>query len=427
MARSKPLTELGIRNARIEPGSKMRKLSDGRGLQLWLVPSGSRLWKLQYYFESKQRTISLGDYPTITLGEARERREAARKLLSQGVDPSSDRKKQKLAVVQESANLFANFSTDWLDRIAMEGIGQNRGRTRSKATMKKARYLIDQAGAVLGKMSMTRIEPADILPILRRYEAQEKYETALRMRSTLDRLFRYAVATGTIPRNPAADLVGAITAPPATPRAAITEPEKVGELLRAISGYAQVSVRINLQLLAYLFPRPGELRLARWPEVDIEQAVWNIPAERTKLRRQHSVPLPNQAIVLLQELYQISGEGSFLFPSANQHPAVATRPISDATIGAALRRMGFDTATEHTPHGFRSTASSLLNMSGKFRPDVIEKALAHVDRSGVRAIYNRADYWPERVEMAQWYADYLDQLQSSVNGDVSVPRLGKAL
>lgn len=339
-----PLTEARCRSA--QPGTKLQKLTDGRGLQLWLQPTGARLWRFAYRFGGKQKLLALGVYPTVTLARARQAREDARNLMADGLDPALEKKRQ--------AEALANVPT--FRSIADEYGAKLRRELRSEATIAKTEWLLGFANAEFGPNPIGRIATPAILKVPQSLEARERYKSARRPRSTIGSVFRYAIATARAESDPTHALRGALTHVKATPRAAITDAKKFGALLRAIDAFdGQPGTRIALQLLALLFPRPGELRLAQWPEFDLERAVWTIPASRMKMRRSHRMPLPGQARELLVALRVIS-KGNFLFPGVRS----PSRPISDGKLNAALRRLGY-AKDEATGHGFRATASSLLN------------------------------------------------------------------
>lgn len=392
-----PLTDMQCRNAR--PGQRLKKLSDGGGLQLWIQPTGSRQWRLAYRFGGKQRLLALGPYPLLPLADARKHRDEAKRLLSDGIDPSEAKKEAKRAQA-ESGDTFRSIAEEYVSKRTLEG--------RSQATLTKLEWLLSLAYPKLGSRPIRDIAAPDVLEVLQRVEARGRYETARRLRSTIGSIFRYAMATARAEADPTIALKGALIVPRVTSHAAITEPDALGGLLRAIGAYdGQPSTRLALKLLALLFTRPGELRLAEWPEFDLQKRVWTIPGSRMKMRRPHRVPLSSQAICLLEELSKIADGEDLLFPSVR----TSTRAISDNTLNAALRRLGY-AGDEMTAHGFRATASSLLNESGKWHPDAIERQLAHVENDDVRRAYARAEFWDERVRMMQWWADYLDELRT---------------
>jgi integrase len=391
------LTDAACRTAKA--GSERLKLYDGDGLQLWVQKSGSKLWNFSYRYVGKQRQLAFGPYPEVGLGEARSQRERARKLLRDGLDPAAN---WSLAPIEDGAKLEPNFK-----EIALEYIEKRRKEGLATPTMIKKKWLLDFAYPTLGAMAITTIKPKDVLTVLQDIEQRGCFETARRLRATIGAVFRYAVATSRAEIDPTPVLRGAIISPKVTPRAAITNAKKLGGLLRAICDFdGQPTTIAALKLMALLFPRPGELRLSQWPEFDFEKHVWTIPGERTKMRREHQIPLPPQAEEILLDLQKITGHSAFLLPGL----AKIDRPISENTMNLALRRMGYSD-TEMTSHGFRATASTLLNESGKWSEDAIERQLAHIDKNAVRRAYARGLFWDERVRMMKWWADYLDRLR----------------
>ena len=393
-----PLTDTLIRNAK--PAENVVKLSDGGGLQLWVMPTGSKLWNLAYRdLSRKQRKLSFGAYPTVSLAEARKRRDEAKALLASGVDPGQQKKIDKLTKAIANATTFKAVAEEYLERQAREG--------RAETTLAKNRYLLELAYPAIGSRPIAEIKAAEIVAILKHLEKRGTLEAAKRVRATIGAVIRYAIATSRAESDTTPALKNAIIAPKVTHRAAITDAVAFGGLLRAIETFdGQPTTKAALRLLPLVFTRPSELRLAEWKEFDLDNAIWIIPANRTKMRREHSVPLSRQALAILRELHALTGQGRLLFPGLR----VVTRPISENTMNAALRRLGYS-KEEVTSHGFRSTASTLLNESGKFSPDAIERALAHQDPDAVRRAYNRSAYWQERVTMAQWWSDYVDTLR----------------
>jgi integrase len=376
------LTDAKCRSAQPEP--KLRKLTDGGGLQFWVQPNGTRLWRFAYRFGGKQKLLALGVYPTIPLARARQAREDAKRLLADGLDPAAEKRRQ--------ADAKAGAAT--FHAIADEYVAKLRRENRSEATIAKIAWLLSFANEAFGNEPIGQIAAPSVLKVLQSLEARGKYGSARRLRSTIGSVFRYAIATARAETNPTYALRGALTQVKVTPRAAVTEPRKLGALLRAVDAFdGRPATRIALQLLALLFPRPGELRLAEWPEFDFEQAVWSIPAARTKMRRPHRMRLPRQAIALLTEVRPLC-KGNFLLAGVR----TPSRPISDGTLNAALRRLGY-AKDEATGRGFRATTSSLLNESGKWHPDAIERQLAHIEGDKVRAAYARGEHWDERVAM----------------------------
>ncbi|WP_192180296.1 tyrosine-type recombinase/integrase [Mesorhizobium amorphae] len=389
------LSDVKCRNTR--PAPKLQKLSDGGGLQLWVQPSGTRLWRLAYRFDGKQKLLSLGSYPVISLADARQARDEAKRLLKAGADPARERKLHK---ANSQKDTFRSIADEYVDKLKKEG--------RADRTINKVKWLLDFAYPTIGDKCIWEIDTAAVLTALRRVEVRGRYESARRLRSTIGSVFRYAIATARAEADPTIALRGALISPTVTPRAAITDPRALGGLLRAIDAFdGQPTTRAALKLMALLFPRPGELRAAEWDEFDFESSVWIIPEARMKMRRPHRVPLSRQAVSVLTSLREISGGGSLLFPSVRS----GSRPISDNTLNAALRRMGYG-KEEATAHGFRATASTLLNECGKWHPDAIERQLAHIENNDVRRAYARAAHWEERVKMMQWWADYLGELES---------------
>lgn len=393
-----PLTDLACRKTK--PSDRIQKHSDMHGLQLWIFPHGSKLWRYAYRFDGKQKLLAFGKYPELSLQQARTKREEARELLKQGRDPSHVRRVARLEK-QFAEDKFAVVAREYLQKVRLEG--------RSSSTLEKTQWLLDFAIPVLGSYGMREIRPVEVLAILRDVERRGRYETARRLRSTIGAVFRYAIATDRADTDPTVALVGALITPKVKSRAAVTDARRFGALLRAIDGFdGQPGTRIALQLMALLFPRPGELRLAEWSEFDGEGARWSIPAARTKMRRPHRVPLAPQALTLLRELRELKLSPALLFPSTLD----PERPVSDNTLNAALRRLGY-AKHEMSAHGFRATASTLLNESGQWTADAIERQLAHIEQNDVRRAYARGEHWDERVRMMMWWADHLDQLRSS--------------
>ncbi len=374
---------------------KAYKLYDQRGLFLMVMPNGGRWWRLKYRVDGKEKLLSLGTYPDVSLKQARERRDAARRQLADGIDPGAKRRAEEEA----ATNTFEAISREWFEKFS-----RNWAPGHSEKIIRRLElYLFPFIGA----KPIAKIAAQEILACLRRLEGDGHLETAHRALQNCSRVFRYAVATGRAERDPAADLRGAI--PPAAEKhlASYTDPRKIGELLRAIDSYdGSPVVRCALRLAPLVFVRPGELRAAEWSEFNFEACEWRIAAGRMKMRQQHIVPLSTQAIAVLREIEPITGEGRFVFPS----PRSNLRPLSDNALLSALRRMGFEQGAV-TVHGFRSTASTLLNEQGWHR-DAIERQLAHGERDAVRAAYNYAEHLPERRKMMQSWADTLDSLRS---------------
>lgn len=396
-----PLTDNSIRAAK--HGDKPIKLSDERGLFLLLQPSGGKLWRLKYRIGGTEKKLGLGRYPDVSLKDARKRREEARALLATGIDPGEQKRADALAAELNAATTFKAIGDEYLDKAAREG--------REAVTIKKSRWLLSLLEPALGNRPIADITPAELLATLRKVEKKGHLETARRMRSLSGRIFRYAVATSRATDDPSAVLRGALTAPVVTHHSAILKPESVGALLRAIDGFdGQPLTCLALKLAPHLFVRPGEMRRAEWVEFDFDAATWTIPASKMKMRAPHVVPLSTQAIELLRAAYALSAGQQYAFSSL--YPG--NRPMSENTINAALRRIGY-TGGEMTAHGFRAMASTLLNECGKWSPDAIERALAHKASDGVRGAYHRGAHWAERVVMAQWWSDYLDVLRKGAD------------
>ena len=395
-----PLSDLAIRSAK--HGPKPIKLADDRGLFLLLQPSGGKLWRLKYRFAGKEKKLGLGRYPDVTLKEARKRRDEARAQVATGVDPAAHKQAEALAANLNAAATFKLLGDEYLDKASREG--------RAAVTIKKSRWLFSLMEPDLGALPIADITPAQLLEALRKVEIKGHLETARRMRSLAGRVFRYAVATSRATSDPSALLRGALTAPTVKHHSAILRAEQVGALLRAIEGYdGQPLTCIALKLTPHLFVRPGELRRAEWTEFDLASAIWNIPAEKMKMRDPHVIPLSAQALQLLQTAQALSFGQRYVFSSL--YPG--DRPMSENTINAALRRIGY-LGTEMTAHGFRAMASTLLNESGLWSVDAIERALAHKDGNLTRGAYHRGQHWAERVIMAQWWSDHLETLRDGV-------------
>lgn len=370
------------------------------GLYLLVKPSGSKLWQMKIRADGKEKKLSFGKYPTVTLKDARAKRDEAKRMLFQGVDPARKKQQDKQAAKQSASNSFEVMAAEYMAKMEKEG--------RAEATLVKARWLLAQMQPGLGKLPIAEITPPELLRVLKKVEESGKRETARRMRSFASRVFRYGVATGRCQHDPAGVLRGALVVPVVQHHAAIVDPVRLGELLRAIDGYqGQPAAYMALRLTPHVFQRPGEVRQMRWSEIDLENAVWAIPAGRMKQRQPHHVPLSRQSVELLTEMRGLSNHSEFVFPSVR----TPKRPMSENTVNGALRRLGYG-GDEMTAHGFRTTASSLLNESGKWNPDAIEQALSHADKNTIRSIYNRSSYWHERVEMVQWWSDYLDSLRA---------------
>lgn len=385
--------------ANAKPRSKDYKLSDGGGLYLLVRPNGSKLWRLNYRHIDKNRTLAFGAWPEVSLADARSRRDEARRLIASGIDPSHQQKIDAARARIEENDTFETVALEWIAKNEREGMAE--------ITLSKIRWLLDKAYPRIGNRPVAKITAQEVLATLRAVEATGRYESARRMRSVLSRVFRYAIATTRAERDPASDLRGALTVPKAKHLAAITTASGAGELMRAIEGYTGHGITLfGLRLSAHLFVRPGELRHAEWSEFEFDKGVWNIPAEKMKMRRPHRVPLSQQSLDLFEALWELTGTGKYCFPSFRS----PLRPMSENTVNAALRALGFG-KEQMTAHGFRAMAATLLNESGRFHPDAIERQLAHMETNGVRRAYTRGEYWNERVAMMQFWSDELDRLR----------------
>ncbi|WP_027368272.1 tyrosine-type recombinase/integrase [Desulfocurvibacter africanus] len=388
-----PLSDTSVRNAK--PESKPRKLSDGGGMFLLVTPSGGKWWRFKYRFKGKEKLLSLGVYPDVSLKEARERRDEARKLLANGIDPSETRKAEK----NSQADSFEEVAREWYDKFKPSWSDSH--------AMRILRRLEQNIFPWLGSRPIKTISAPDLLAVIRRIETRGAVETAHRALQNCGQIFRYAVACGRAERDPSGDLRGALPPSEEKHHASLTDPKAVAALLRDIDDYEGSFVtRCALRLAPLVFVRPGELRHAEWSEIDLDHAEWRIPAEKMKARTMHIVPLSKQAVEIMRELHALTGQGKYLFPSVR----TSARPMSENTVNAALRRLGYS-KDEMTGHGFRSMASTILNEQGWNR-DAIERQLAHAERNSVRAAYNYAEFLPERRRMMQSWSDYLDALRS---------------
>lgn len=390
------LTVVAARNAK--PRERSYKLAAGSGLYLEVLPTGARYWRLKYRYGGKEKRLALGVFPEVSLAAARNDADKARALLRDGHDPGAKRKAAKLAQRVASGNTFEAVGREWLSKQSH----------MAPATFEKAKWTLEtHAFPWLGVRPIAAITPPELLAVLRRVESRGKLETAQRLQQRCGQVFRYAIATGRAERDPSADLRGALATPKKQHRAALTDAAKIGELLRAIDGYGGNFVTLcALKLTPLVFLRPGEVRNAEWSEFDFDREEWRIPAHKMKMRGEHIVPLSTQAVAILQELKPLTGSRQYVFPSLRTPKSC----MSEGTVNAALRRLGY-AGTEMTAHGFRAMASTRLNEMG-WKPDVIERQLAHIERNQVRAAYNRAQHLDERRKMMQAWADHLDALRN---------------
>jgi len=379
-------------------GAGIRKLHDGDGLYLWVYRDGRKYWRMRYWQAGKEKSLSIGVYPKVTLSDARKKREELRKQLEADLDPSAERKATNLRKKLSAENSFAAVALEWYNKQLHTWVPHHADDVK--------RRLESNIFPVLGKRPLDQIEAPELLQAIRKIEARGSYDLAHRVLQVCGQVFRYGIATGRCTRNLSADLRGALT-PHVKQHQAAVRSEELPDLLRAIAKYDEIGdkqTRLALQLLAQTFVRTSELIGAEWGEIDLDNALWIIPAGRMKMRTEHVVPLTRQGLALLTELKAISGGSRYVFPGRNRD-----KPISNNTMLFALYRLGYK--GKMTGHGFRAVASTILNEAG-FKPDVIERQLAHCERNAVRGAYNRAEYLPERERMMQHWADYLDSIEA---------------
>jgi integrase len=393
----KPISETKIRTAK--PQKKEYKVFDGGGLFLLVTSSGGKLWHVKYRFDGKEKKLTLGAYPAISLAEARTRRDIARKQLADGIDPAAVKKAQKQAGTEETTT-FEVVAREWHTKFTPSWAASHAYTTKSRMERDLFPWI--------GKRPISEIKAPELLGALRRVESRGALESARRLKIIAGQVFRYAVATGRAERDPSGDLRGALAPPQERHHAAITDPKDVAPLLRAIDGYqGHFVVKCALRLAPLFFVRPGELRHAEWAEIDLDEAIWNIPAHKMKMKQAHIVPLCKQAVEILTELKKLTGASRYVFPSGRTY----ARPMSENAILAALRRMGYDKDTM-TGHGFRAMARTILDEVLQVRPDFIEHQLAHAVRDPNGRAYNRTAHLIERRKMMQTWADYLDGLKA---------------
>ncbi|MBI5659955.1 MAG: tyrosine-type recombinase/integrase [Nitrosomonadales bacterium] len=390
-------------------GAGVRKLHDGDGLYLWVYLDGRKYWRMRYWQVGKEKSLSVGVYPKVSLSDARKKRDELRKQLQSDLDPSAERKATTLRKKLAAENSFEAVALEWHSKQKIKWVAHHANRVK--------RLLELSIFPVLGKRPIDQIEAPELLGAIRKIEARGAHDLAHRVLQICGQVFRYGIATGRCTRNLSTDLRGALT-PHVMQHQSAVRPEELPDLLRAIARYDETGdkqTRLALQLLAQTFVRTNELTGAEWGEFDMENALWIIPAGRMKMKTEHVVPLARQALAILAELKEISGGSRFVFPGRNRD-----KPISNNTMLFALYRMGYK--GKMTGHGFRAVASTILNETG-FKPDVIERQLAHCERNEVRGAYNRAEYLPERKKMMQHWADYLGSIEA---GAKVVPLHGQA-
>jgi len=393
------LTDTAVRNAK--PGAKPVRLFDERGLYLEVSPTGGKWWRVKYRLDGKEKRLSLGVYPDVSLKDARDRRDAARRLLADGIDPSENRKAQKSARADRAANSFEVVAREWFAKFSATWATHHGDRI--------IRRFERDIFPWIGGRPISEVTAPELLTVVRRIESRGALETAHRALGNCGQVFRYAVATGRAQRDPSGDLRGALPPVKGEHFAATTEPKRVAEILRAMDGYeGTLTVRCALRLAPLVFVRPGELRKAEWGDIDLDAAEWRYTV--TKTNTPHIVPLSRQALEILRELHPLTGRGHYVFPGARSNG----RPMSDNAILAALRRMGI-AKEEMSGHGFRAVARTILDEVLGVRPDYIEHQLAHAVRDPNGRAYNRTAHLPERQKMMQQWADYLDKLKAGAD------------
>ena len=394
-----PLTDIAIRNAK--PRAKPAKMFDERGLFLMVTPGGGKWWRLKYRFDAKEKLLSLGVYPDVGLKDARERRDAARKLLADGIDPGENRKAIKTARTDRAANSFEVVAREWFGKYSATWAATHSDRI--------IRRFERDVFPWIGGRPIAEVSAPELLATVRKIENRGALETAHRALGNCGQVFRYGIATGRAERDPSGDLRGALPPVKGEHFAAITEPTQAAELLRTLDGYqGTLTVACALRLAPLVFVRPGELRNAEWADIDLDAAEWRYTV--TKTDTAHIVPLATQAVAILRELHALTGSGRFVFPGARSN----SRPMSDNAILAAMRRMGI-AKDEMSGHGFRAMARTILDEVLGVRPDLIEHQLAHAVKDPNGRAYNRTAHLPERRKMMQQWADYLDKLKGGAD------------
>jgi integrase len=392
-----PLSDIAIRRAK--PTDKSFKIADGGGMYLLVHPNGSKYWRLKYRFAGKEKTLALGIYPHISLSVARDKRDEAKKLLANGIDPGERKQAKKVEERQRSANTFEAVAREWHQKQATKWA--------PKSSQRILRLLERNIFPAVGNSPIAQITAADFLIALQKIEARGNIETAHRAMQICGRIFRYAIATGRTQADLSLVLKGALTPVKEKHHASITDPKRIKDLLRALDGYSGSFITQQaLRLAPLLFVRPGELRHAEWSEINFDTAEWRIAAGKMKMKAVHLVPLSTQALSILRDLQPHTGGGRYVFPGVR----TPSRPMSENTVNAALRRLGYD-KDEMTGHGFRSMASTILHEQG-WPHEAIERQLSHAERNKISAAYNYAEHLPKRREMMQAWADYLDSLKS---------------
>lgn len=397
--------------AKAKPGEKAIKLADGDGMYLLIDTKGGKYWRLDYRFAEKRKTLALGVFPETTLDEARRARDKARKQIKEGIDPSAARKADRLTAALRASNTF--------EAVAREWHAEYKATWTPHTAEKNLRILEINAFPWIGSRPIAELTAPELLAVIRMTKDRGLLDTAHRLRMTAGQVFRYGIVTGRCERDISADLRGAIPPHRKTHRAAITDPQAFGQLLRDVWAYqGSLTTCCAFRLSALFGLRPGEVRNLEWSEVDIDERLIRIPLGKMKARRLHVVPLADQAVKILEALRPLTGAGRYCFPGVQSRD----RPMSENTINAALRRLGYDTRTEQSAHGFRSSFSTMSHGSGLFRPEVVEVQLAHKHGDAVRLAYDRGDFLMERRKLMTWWADQCDQMRKTAE---SVPSFGE--
>ncbi|MBM7424828.1 tyrosine-type recombinase/integrase [Spongiibacter marinus] len=396
------LTDIKIKQAKAR--EKIFRISDEKGLYIEIHPSGAKYWRHKYRFAGKEKRIGHGVYPEVTLAEARIARDEARRLLREGIDPSQLRKTTKAKAKFEANNTFSALAAEWYEK--------QRPSWALSTAVKREALIRNDLNPWLGNTPVNQIDTHSLLSTLQRIEDRGAIDTAHNARQVLNQIFRYAKQTQRVTENPAVDLQGALRPKTTRHRPAITDPTELGKLLTAIDKYDGTHiVRCLLKLCPLLFQRPGEMIAMRWDEIDQDAAIWNIPASKMKMGIAHTVPLSHQALAVLEDIKPLTSHRAYVFPGARNPRS----HVSAATINNSLQKLGYDTKTQHCAHGFRATARTLLDEVMEYRLEWIEQQLAHQVRDSLGRAYNRTKHLPQRAEMMQAWADYLDKLKASHN------------
>lgn len=399
------LTNIAV--AKAKPKTNAYKISDGRGLYLLISVKGAKYWRMKYRYEGRELLLSFGCYPDVSLSEARNRREEARKILASGIDPGGIRRAQKASRTEQLANSFEITARRWHEK--------NNDVWTESYSLKTIRLLERDVFPWIGGMPVIDLEAPQFLSVARRIERRGHVDTAHRAIQLSGQIMRFAVAEGLIRRNPIGDLRGALKPVVSKHMASVTDPDRVAEILRMFDGFkGTFEVQCALKLAPLVFTRPGELRRAKWEHINLDLALWSIPAEEMKMREPHLVPLSSQAVQVLSELKPLTGHGIYVFPGGRD----PNRPMSDAAVNAAMRRLGIDTKNELTGHGFRAMARTILHEQLGFAPEVIEQQLAHKTAGTLGAAYARAKFIDQRKSMMQKWADYLDAIKLNLKVEI---------